>query len=77
MATAAVFVLRRKQPDRQRSYRTVGYPIVPLLFVFVAVVLIYFTLKNSPRESLIGLVLIAAGLPFYHHWRAKAGAKLA
>lgn len=77
MATAAVFVLRRKQPDRPRAYRTLGYPIVPLLFVFVAAVLIYFTLKNSPRESLIGLVLIAAGLPFYNHWRAKAGAKRA
>ncbi len=73
MATAAVFVLRRSQPARPRAYRTVGYPIVPLLFVFVAAVLIYFTLKNSPRESLIGLVLIAAGLPFYVRWRPRTG----
>lgn len=72
MATASVFVLRRKQPDRPRPYRTIGYPVVPLLFVFGAAVLIYFTLKNSPRESIIGLSLIAAGLPFYFHWRAKA-----
>jgi APA family basic amino acid/polyamine antiporter len=72
MATASVFVLRWKQPERPRPYRTWGYPVVPVLFVFVAGVLIYFTLKNSPRESLIGLVLIAAGLPFYRHWRAAA-----
>lgn len=72
MATASVFVLRLKQPSRPRAYRTLGYPLVPLMFVFVAAVLIYFTLKNSPRESLIGLVLIALGLPFYLHWRRKA-----
>jgi APA family basic amino acid/polyamine antiporter len=74
MATASVFVLRARQPSRPRPYRTVGYPMVPLLFVFVAGVLVYFTLKNSPRESLIGLVLIALGVPFYIHWRRKAGA---
>ena len=72
MSTASVFVLRWKQPQRARPYRTWGYPVVPVLFVFVAGVLIYFTLKNSPRESLIGIVLIAAGLPFYRHWHHRA-----
>lgn len=75
MATASVFVLRRKQPERPRPYRTIGYPLVPLLFVFGAAVLIYFTVKNSPRESIIGLTLVAAGLPFYFHWRTKARQK--
>ncbi len=75
MATASVFVLRRKQPERPRPYRTIGYPLVPILFVFGAAVLIYFTVKNSPRESIIGLTLVAAGLPFYFHWRSKAAQK--
>ncbi|MBL0160645.1 MAG: amino acid permease [Bryobacterales bacterium] len=75
MATAAVMVLRRKLPDAPRPYRTVGYPVVPVLFVLVAGLLVFFTLKNSPRESLLGLVLIALGLPFYWHWRGKKGEK--
>jgi APA family basic amino acid/polyamine antiporter len=69
MATAAVIVLRRKRPEMARPYRTVGYPVVPALFVLVAVLLIFFTLRNSPREAGLGLVLIAAGAPFYRRWR--------
>lgn len=72
MATASVLVLRRKRPDLVRPYRTVGYPIVPLVFVGVAALLILFTLRDSPRESIMGLVLIAAGTPFYWHWRRSA-----
>lgn len=69
MATAAVIVLRRKRPEMARPYRTVGYPVVPALFVLVAGLLVFFTLRNSPRESGLGLVLIAAGIPFYRRWR--------
>ena len=36
MATASVIVLRRKRPDLPRPYKTIGYPVVPVLFVLVA-----------------------------------------
>jgi APA family basic amino acid/polyamine antiporter len=68
MATASVIVLRRKRPNLERPYKTVGYPVVPVLFVLVAALLLYFTLRNSPRESLLGLALIVAGFPFYWYW---------
>jgi APA family basic amino acid/polyamine antiporter len=72
MTTAAVVVLRRKRPDMPRPYTTLGYPLVPVLFVLVALCLVISTLLNSPVESLFGLALIAIGLPFYYHWeRAK------
>ncbi|MEO8025127.1 MAG: amino acid permease, partial [Bryobacteraceae bacterium] len=67
MTAAAAIVLRKKRPDMPRPYRVVGYPVVPVLFVIVASILVYATLQGSPRESAIGLVLIAAGLPFYFH----------
>lgn len=68
MASAAVIVLRYKMPDAERPHRAIGYPWVPVIFVLVAILLIYFTLRNSPRESLMGLILIAAGVPFYLRW---------
>jgi Amino acid transporters len=71
MATASVLVLRRTRPDVERPYRTFGYPLVPVLFVLVAVILIFQTLRESPRESLLGLVIIIAGLPFYFHWKRR------
>lgn len=71
MATAAVLVLRRTQPDMPRPYRTLGYPVVPLLFVAVAAALTLSTLLDKPRESAIGIGIILAGLPFYAHWARK------
>jgi amino acid transporter len=68
MATASVVVLRRKRPDLARPYKTLGYPFVPIVFVLVAGALIVSTLLESPRESLLGLGIIAIGIPFYRHW---------
>ena len=72
MATASVIVLRRKRPEMPRPYRTIGYPIVPIVFVLGIVCLVISTLWHSPRESLMGLALIALGLPFYFYWKARA-----
>jgi len=72
MTTAAVFVLRRKRPDLERPYRTLGYPLVPALFVIAALLIEVVTLMNSPRESVLGIVLIAAGLPFYFLWKRRS-----
>jgi basic amino acid/polyamine antiporter, APA family len=69
MATASVFVLRRTLPDLPRPYRTLGYPVVPILFLAGATVLEITTLWTKPRESIAGIVLILMGLPFYFYWR--------
>jgi APA family basic amino acid/polyamine antiporter len=69
MAAASVFVLRRKRPDLPRAYKTIGYPVVPILFLMGAAVLEISTLITKPRESLAGIMLILMGLPFYFYWR--------
>ncbi len=73
MATASVIVLRFKRPAMKRPYRTLGYPVVPILFVAAIASLVVSTLINSPRESLMGLAIIALGVPFYLFWRRTAG----
>jgi len=72
MAAAAVVVLRKKEPGLPRPYRTLGYPLVPVLFVLVAFCLVVMTLFQSPRESLMGLALIFAGIPFYFYWKRRS-----
>lgn len=71
MTAASVIVLRYKRPDMDRPYRVLGYPLVPILFVVVALALLYSTLRTSPRESGLGLALIVAGFPFYFHWKRR------
>ena len=69
MTAASVLVLRAKRPALERTYRTVGYPVVPLLFVLGASILLVSTLFDRRRESLMGVGLMLVGLPFYFHWK--------
>lgn len=63
LAGLAIFRLRRTRPAAARPYRALGYPLVPALFVLGMAALVVNTLQAAPRESLLGLLVIAAGLP--------------
>ncbi|HRW98235.1 MAG TPA: amino acid permease [Cyclobacteriaceae bacterium] len=69
-ATAfGVIVMRLKEPNLERPYRTWGYPFVPILYVLFCVALIVNTISTRPREAAIGLALVAAGIPLYFYFR--------
>lgn len=68
LVTAGIFVLRRRRPDLSRPYRTWGYPLVPGIFVILAVLLLVNTFLERRSDSLWGLVLMATGIPAYYLW---------
>lgn len=70
---AAIFRLRRLQPETPRPYRTWGYPAVPAIFVAALVALVINTLLKMPVQSLIGVALVALGLPAYWWLRRSSG----
>ena len=70
LCTAGVFVLRRRQPDLPRPYRTWGYPVVPALFVVLSVCLLVNTFRQQRADSLWGIVLVGSGIPAYCLWKA-------
>jgi len=67
-------VLRRKQPDRERPYRTLGYPFVPILYIIVYGWFLVYVFLGNPAESLIGLGIIALGIPVFYYWSRKESA---
>jgi len=71
IATSTVFVLRHKEPNAPRPYRTWGYPFVPALFVAAAAVLLYYTFTQNIRNSAWGSVVILAGVPIYLYFANK------
>ncbi|MBI4467588.1 MAG: amino acid permease [Acidobacteria bacterium] len=73
MTTTAVFVLRRKEPDLPRPYRTLGYPWVPGIFVVVAAMFCVNTAISKPEDTGLGLLFLLLGLPFYWVWSRKGG----
>jgi APA family basic amino acid/polyamine antiporter len=69
---AALYVLRRTRPDLPRPYRTWGYPWVTGAFVLSCLALSVVTLAQSPRESLLGVALMASGVPAFLWWRRRS-----
>ncbi len=67
LVTTTIFVFRRRYPDAVRPYKTLGYPVVPIVFILVSGWLLINTVISSPGNSLFGLVLIALGLPVYFY----------
>ncbi len=77
VSTTTVFVLRKREPNAPRPYRTWGYPAVPALFVAAAAVLLYYTFMENIRNSMWGLVVIAAGVPIYGYFARRKEKQLA
>jgi APA family basic amino acid/polyamine antiporter len=71
ITSSTIFVFRRRQPDTSRPYSTWGYPAVPALFVAASAVLLYYTFTDNLRNSLIGTLVIMAGIPVFYlfAWR--------
>jgi APA family basic amino acid/polyamine antiporter len=69
--TAGLFILRAKRPDLHRPYRTVGYPVLPLLYILLCCgVMVLLLLSPTTRtEAVSGLVLVLIGIPVYYLWR--------
>jgi len=72
LVTASLFVFRKTMPDAPRPYRALGYPVVPMIFLFVTAALLINTFVASPREALRGVALLGAGLPFYWYWARRS-----
>ncbi len=69
LGAAAVIVLRHKQPDVERPYKTWGYPVVPVVFCLIAGAIVLNTIVNDFKNSFWGLLVVATGLPVYFYWR--------
>lgn len=71
LVTSSIFLFRRKYPDAERPYRAWGYPVVPVVFLFVAGWLLISTMLNSPTQSFTGIALILLGLPVFYYLNSK------
>jgi APA family basic amino acid/polyamine antiporter len=64
-----LFRLRLRRPDLERPYRVSGYPLVPLLYVAIALFFIVYIVIGDPLNSGKGLFLILTGVPVYFYWK--------
>jgi amino acid transporter len=65
LSGSTVFVFRFRQPHADRPFRTPFYPVVPLVFIFSCVYMIYSSISYAGDLALLALIPLAAGLPIY------------
>jgi basic amino acid/polyamine antiporter, APA family len=70
LAIVAVFVLRMKQPNAERPYKAVGYPIIPALYILGASIILVVLFAYQTTATWPGLIIVLTGVPVYFIWRS-------
>jgi basic amino acid/polyamine antiporter, APA family len=60
-----IFVLRKKRPDMERPYKAFGYPVLPIIYILLALAFCIALVFASPTYSLWGLLIVLIGIPIY------------
>jgi APA family basic amino acid/polyamine antiporter len=68
LTIAGLFVLRRTHPDAARPYRAVGYPVLPAIYIVMALFIDVVLLRYKPQYTWPGLIVVLIGIPVYYAW---------
>lgn len=85
LSAVSVIVLRVREPNAERPYKVWGYPIIPVIFILFSLVFLVITVYNDVTtyqaavakgepaviNSLVGLAIVATGIPFYFLFKKK------
>jgi basic amino acid/polyamine antiporter, APA family len=74
LTITGLFVLRRTRPNVSRPYRAFGYPVLPGLYIVMAVWICVVLLRYKPQYTWPGLMIVLLGIPVYLVWTRMAAA---
>jgi APA family basic amino acid/polyamine antiporter len=71
LTATCVFVFRRRMSERP-SFAVPGHPFTTLLFSLMCWAITANAIYRYPTNTLIGVAIVAAGVPVYFLWRRRA-----
>jgi APA family basic amino acid/polyamine antiporter len=71
LAVGAVFVLRSREPDAPRPFRTLGYPLTPAIFTLASAAIVVNAFITDTQRTLIGTGIILAGIPLFFFFKSR------
>jgi basic amino acid/polyamine antiporter, APA family len=74
LTIAGLFVLRRTRPDAERPYRAFGYPVLPAIYIVMAIFIDIVLLRYKPQFTWPGLIIVLLGIPLYFAWSRRSRA---
>ena len=72
LTIVGLFVLRKTHPDAPRPYRAVGYPVLPIVYIVMALFIDVVLLRYKPQYTWPGLIVVLLGIPVYYAWSRSA-----
>ncbi|MFN8000396.1 MAG: amino acid permease [Acidobacteriota bacterium] len=72
LTIAGIYVLRIKQPQAERPYKAVGYPVIPALYILGAAVILVVLFVYQTATTWPGVAIVLTGVPVYFIWRTQA-----
>src|SRR5687767_10474355 len=66
LSVAAIYTLRKSQPNLNRPYKVLGYPVVPAIFIGAAIYLVVNALITDPVWTGVTFAVVLMGLPVYY-----------
>ena len=66
-----LFVLRQTRPDVPRPYKAVGYPVLPAIYIVMALFIDIVLLRYKPQYTWPGLCIVLLGIPVYFLWNSR------
>ena len=69
LTVTGIFILRKKRPDADRPYKTFGYPIIPIVYIFLAAAISIDLLIFKPQYTWPGLGIVLLGIPVFFIWK--------
>jgi len=71
LTISSLFVLRFRRPDAPRPYKALGYPVLPALYICMAIWICIVLLRYKPQYTWPGLALVLLGIPVYLFWSRR------
>ena len=65
LTIVGIFVLRKKRPEMPRPYKAFAFPVLPVLYIILALAFCIGLVWTSPKYSLWGLAIVLIGIPLY------------
>jgi len=72
LTIGGLFVLRFKRPHAERPYKAIGYPVLPAVYIVMALFIDIVLLRYKPQYTWPGLIIVLCGIPVYLLWRGKS-----
>jgi APA family basic amino acid/polyamine antiporter len=72
LTIAGLFVLRYTRPDAERPYKAFGYPVLPAIYIVMAIFIDVVLLRYKPQFTWPGLIIVLLGIPVYFVWSGKS-----